>query len=625
MAYTINKSNGTVVATVQDGTINTTTSLSLIGRNYQGYGETVNENLVRLLENSASSSSPASPITGELWYDTASSTLKIFDGSDFAQINTVRASTTQPTASLQEGVFWYNTSSNNLSIYNGSSFDSLGPITILDEDDFASNSATGVPSQQSTKAYIQSVVIDSNSLPIRDQSSNQITASFTDGILIRGTGGISTSVDTDNNGEDRLTIALANTLNVNALSSSDSAFVTVNDGLLVTGNFTFDGGVSVSTILDEDTMSSNSATALATQQSIKSYVDNEISNFSQTSIGENGTTVTATDSGSGSVVMVVDSSTTATFSGSSTTFDTSVTINSGLSVVSDSGITVGSDADITMTQSGVNFTVSNVNEDGNIIFSGNTGSSTINMLTLDPSVVSVGNDLTVVGNLTVNGTTTTANAVTTTIEDPLVVLNQGISSSASQFDVGHIFERGTLTNVGIIWDESADEFACINTPEDGTTAGNVTISSYANLQVNQLTGTATEAQYADLAERYETDLPMEVGDVVKLGGDKEITKTTQVSDTDVFGVIAENPAFKMNSGAGTDQTHPFVTLTGRTMCKIKGSIAKGDRLCSSDLPGVAQKLDINSPNFNILSIIGRSLEDNSSDDVRLVEVVLGKN
>jgi len=618
MAYTINKSNGTVVATVQDGTINTTTSLNLIGRNYQGYGETVNENLVRLLENSASSSSPASPITGELWYDTASSTLKIFDGSDFAQINTVRASTTQPTASLQEGVFWYNTSTNNLSIYNGSSFDSLGPITILDEDDFASDSATGVPSQQSTKAYIQSVVIDSNSLPIRDQSSNQITASFTDGILIRGTGGISTSVDTDNNGEDRLTIALANTLDVNALSSADSAFVTVNDGLLVTGNFTYDGGVSVSSILDEDTMSSNSATALATQQSIKSYVDTELANISQTSIGENGTTVTATDSGSGSIVMAVDSSTTATFSNSTTTFNTSITIDS------DSGLIVGADSDITMTQSGNDFTINNVNQDGNIIFKGNTGSSTVSMLTLDPSVVTVGNDLSIQGNLTVAGTTTTANAVTSTIEDPLIVLNRGLSV-ANLYDVGIIYERGSQINGAMFFDESADEFVFAYTNDDGSTAGNIVIDSYADVQANEFRGTATEAQYADLAERYETDLPMEVGDVVKLGGDKEITKTTQVSDTDVFGVIAENPAFKMNSGAGTDQTHPFVTLTGRTMCKIKGSIAKGDRLCSSDLPGVAQKLDINSPNFNILSIIGRSLEDNSSDDVRLVEVVLGKN
>jgi len=618
MAYTINKSNGTVVATVQDGTINTTTSLNLIGRNYQGYGETVNENLVRLLENSASSSSPASPITGELWYDTASSTLKIFDGSDFAQINTVRASTTQPTASLQEGVFWYNTSTNNLSIYNGSSFDSLGPITILDEDDFASDSATGVPSQQSTKAYIQSVVIDSNSLPIRDQSSNQITASFTDGILIRGTGGISTSVDTDNNGEDRLTIALANTLDVNALSSADSAFVTVNDGLLVTGNFTFDGGVSVSSILDEDTMSSNSATALATQQSIKSYVDTELANISQTSIGENGTTVTATDSGSGSIVMAVDSSTTATFSNSTTTFNTSITIDS------DSGLIVGADSDITMTQSGNDFTINNVNQDGNIIFKGNTGSSTVSMLTLDPSVVTVGNDLSIQGNLTVAGTTTTANAVTSTIEDQLIVLNRGLSV-ANLYDVGIIYERGSQINGAMFFDESADEFVFAYTNDDGSTAGNIVIDSYADVQANEFRGTATEAQYADLAERYETDLPMEVGDVVKLGGDKEITKTTQVSDTDVFGVIAENPAFKMNSGAGTDQTHPFVTLTGRTMCKIKGSIAKGDRLCSSDLPGVAQKLDINSPNFNILSIIGRSLEDNSSGDVRLVEVVLGKN
>ena len=69
MAYTINKTDGTVVATVEDGVLDTTTTLQLIGRNYQSYGEPFNENLVKLLENSASTSAPSSPLTGELWYD----------------------------------------------------------------------------------------------------------------------------------------------------------------------------------------------------------------------------------------------------------------------------------------------------------------------------------------------------------------------------------------------------------------------------------------------------------------------------------------------------------------------------------------------------------------------------
>jgi hypothetical protein len=72
MPYTINKYNGSVVATVADGTIDATIDLKLIGKNYAGYGEVQNENFVYLLENFANTSSPTKPITGQLWYDKTS-------------------------------------------------------------------------------------------------------------------------------------------------------------------------------------------------------------------------------------------------------------------------------------------------------------------------------------------------------------------------------------------------------------------------------------------------------------------------------------------------------------------------------------------------------------------------
>ena len=69
MAYTVNKTDGTILATVADGTINTTTDLTLIGKNYAGYGEFFNENLIKLLENFSNSSAPASPVAGQMWWD----------------------------------------------------------------------------------------------------------------------------------------------------------------------------------------------------------------------------------------------------------------------------------------------------------------------------------------------------------------------------------------------------------------------------------------------------------------------------------------------------------------------------------------------------------------------------
>jgi len=127
MAYTINNTRGTVVATVEDGALNTSTSLQLIGRNYQAYGEPFNENLVKLLENSASTTAPTSPLTGELWYDTSANSLKVYNGSNFTALG-VRNSGTQPTVGLSTGTLWNDTTNDQLYMYDGSQFDLIGPI-----------------------------------------------------------------------------------------------------------------------------------------------------------------------------------------------------------------------------------------------------------------------------------------------------------------------------------------------------------------------------------------------------------------------------------------------------------------------------------------------------------------
>jgi hypothetical protein len=84
MAYTVNNTQGAVVATVAENTFDTTTSLTLIGQNKSNFGEKFNENMIFLLENFANSSAPASAITGQLWWDTASKLLKI-NTSDYLE------------------------------------------------------------------------------------------------------------------------------------------------------------------------------------------------------------------------------------------------------------------------------------------------------------------------------------------------------------------------------------------------------------------------------------------------------------------------------------------------------------------------------------------------------------
>jgi len=143
------------------------------------------------------------------------------------------------------------------------------------------------------------------------------------------------------------------------------------------------------------------------------------------------------------------------------------------------------------------------------------------------------------------------------------------------------------------------------------------ITTSANVIGNYFEGTATSAQYADLAEIYSSDADYEPGTVVKLGGSAEVTQTTSFNDPEVFGVVSTNPAYLMNSEA----EGVAVALTGRVPVKVEGRIKKGERLVSGSKPGFAKALMKNE--YDMRCIIGRALEDKETFDDAVVEVVIG--
>ena len=166
--------------------------------------------------------------------------------------------------------------------------------------------------------------------------------------------------------------------------------------------------------------------------------------------------------------------------------------------------------------------------------------------------------------------------------------------------------------------------------EDGVTALTTQFATIqAGIQMNstanyKFRGTATSADYADLAERYAADAEYEAGTVVRLGGTHEITQTLQESDKDVFGIVSTSPGFEMNAGAGSDATHPFVALAGRVPCKVIGKVVKGERLVSSATPGHAQVDPSKSMDINFsYAIIGRALENKDSVEAGTIEIVVG--
>jgi hypothetical protein len=152
-----------------------------------------------------------------------------------------------------------------------------------------------------------------------------------------------------------------------------------------------------------------------------------------------------------------------------------------------------------------------------------------------------------------------------------------------------------------------------NSGANGT--GNIGASGAA---FNTIFAKATSAQYADLAEIYISDEDYPPGTVVVFGGEKEITTTIVAYDTRVAGVISTNPAYLMNS-----EVHGLpVALTGRVPCLVQGPVKKGDVLVTSTTPGAAQK--INAGEFQPGCVIGKSLENIPDDELKLIEVVVGR-
>jgi len=126
MSYTINLTDGTIFAVVADGTINSDSSQTLVGKNYAGYGEFLDENFIRLLENAANTSAPGAPLTGQLWYDKTNNVMKVYNGTTFKVISAATASTGQPTSNVA-GDLWFDTTNDQLKVYNGTAFITIGP------------------------------------------------------------------------------------------------------------------------------------------------------------------------------------------------------------------------------------------------------------------------------------------------------------------------------------------------------------------------------------------------------------------------------------------------------------------------------------------------------------------
>ena len=540
MAYKINNTFGTLLVTLADGTIDVaTTDLTLIGKGYAGFGEKLNENLVKLLENFNNTSAPSNKIQGQLWFDQTNKILNVYDGVKFKPAGGPTNSATQPTNAVL-GDTWFDTANAQLYVYTGSAWTLIGPTTV------AGSGVTQVfaESPEDNTGVKRSILkMVSNDTVVGVVSNLAFTPSSTE---ILGAALVSAGFSS---------VAQGIQLSTAVSSAKFRGTATDSDGM---------GGIAAANYLRSN----------------------------------------ANDTTSGS-----------------------------LGVLNDTGLTIGAGSDVTMSLASDDFTIAQTTQNKDIIFTVNDGGATTEALRIKGSTGRI--EHLRVGDLTVDGTNTVINTTTLSVEDNIIELNRNISSNAGMPNfTGLKVNRGetssaTEQNLYWVWDET---FA-----DDGsTTYGNaggawtafksgggqneLSAPTLVDIRANIVHATTTSAMYADLAERYETDIPVEIGDVVILGGHAEITKCQQELSDAVFGVVSESPALLMNAQAGNNDTHPMIALKGRVLVKLTGTGKAGDRVVSA---GNGEARIANLDECTAFNTLGRLLKDKYNEQTTLTECVIG--
>lgn len=423
MAYTISLTDGALFATIADGTINTSSSMTLVGKNYAGYGEFLDTNFIHLLENSSNTIAPGAPLEGQLWWDSGNSLMKVYTGISWKTISSATSSASAP-ANNVTGDLWYDTVNQQLKVWTGTAWLLVGP---------------------------------------------QFTAGT-------GTSGAIVATIKDNTNTDHVVIQLFVQDSIVGIISKDATFTPQT---LISGFTTVRPGITLSTLIaGQVPLFQGTATNAQTLNSLTS------SQFMRT--------------------------------------DANTATTGTLSVQNNTGLSVGANNDYRVTVSGNDVTLRNQTSGGNLYFGVNVAGNTT------PTLVMFG--------------------------------------------------------------------------ANGTVSGN---------QIN--------ANYADVAERFEADTELPPGTVVELGGSAEITQVNSDLSENVFGVISTRAAYLMNSSAGSDATHPPVAMTGRVPVKVVGQVLKGERLVSA---GNGMARAARPGEATAFNVIGRALRDKLDTDVGTVEAIV---
>jgi len=666
MAYTINLTNGTIFATVNDGTVNNASSMTLVGKNYAGYGEFLDENFIHLLENSANTTAPASPLTGQLWWDSTNALMKVYNGTAFKVMTGSTSSASAP-SNVITGDLWWDTTNSQLKIYNGVSWTVVGPAYTSAEGTAGAIPET-ITDSGATPHYVTSLYVNNTRVAIVSKDANFTPSAPT----VTTFPTIYNGITLYNTSSPVYAGTATNAQLLDSLDSTDFMRATANTSttgtLAVLNNFGFTVGAanvfSVTTTSTDANIRSNISNGnLVMQANVSGNIYNvarivgSTGVFAVSNAMTAGTTVSAVGNVSGGNVITAGQ----------VTATANITGGNIISVAAVSGVSLVSSGNV---DSGNLRTAGQVSATGNITSAANVAGtyfigngSALTGLSLGVSVTkfvngtSEGNvgasggninfNVGGVSNVVVIDTSTlyanVLSAQSITKSGSNAVGNIGSSSSFFNTVFGNIYNGTVISVAGNVTGANINTGGLVSAGTTVSATGNITggnlitaglvstasitktgsnavgnIGSSSNY-FNQVFATATTALYADVAERFAADEVLEPGTVVELGGSQEITRAVTDLSENVFGVISTRPAYTMNGGAGEDSTHPKVAMTGRVPVNVIGIIRKGDRLVAAGA-GLARAAQLGEA--TAFNVIGRSLVDKTTTQQGTVEAIV---
>jgi len=487
MAYQIDRYNNTLLTSVEDGTIDQTTDLKFIGKNYAGYGEIQNENFLFLLESFSGANQPSRPLSGQVWHDSGSSKMKFYDGTQWRTMGGSEISATEPTG-LAVGDFWWDTNNEQLYTKGASGFILIGPQTA--GEGVTQMQSLSVQDSTNSARIVIAATIEDNIVSLISDSEFDINTTETairsqgytrvkKGITLRNTGadGVTTSTDrywgTASNA-DKLGGLSASSYLTTATPAFTSAIETPDEGILV--------GAS---------------------QDLQFLVENGDEAVIQNVSGTSSILKIKTTDGAGTLTHV------ATFN------------SSGMMPAADNTFDIGSS--------------------------------------------------------------------TLAWRDIHAYSFVGEATKSTAMRVGTDFRTASVS------------------------ASNNTVAvrdATGNIAANLFQGTATQARYADLAEKYTTAEKLPAGTAVAVCAHEDHEVAPASASDMCIGVVSTDPAYMMNSEADGQ----YIGLKGRLPVRVKGAVQKGNAVYAMD-DGVSSTIKTSA-------LVGVALETSSDEGEKLIECVL---